>query len=321
MVKDEFKMKSSLIISTMNRPFSLTRLLTNVANQDVLPDEVIIIEAGGYQWSDTTLPNDSYIEYILIDAIGASLSEARELGRVKAKNEILIFLDDDIIIPRNYISEVYKAFSANRSIIGVGGIYRDYNSADRKAWKTAIGRILGIYSDGQRNKILKSGWADYVRDPFTKNVTSAEWLFGCNCAIKAQAFDDKNVRIETSLARWSFLEDVIHGHRLVVAYGDCLRILPSLEVVHDPIVTSGAITPETVRMRIVYRYIFWRYELHKDGTRPKFAYFLGMLANTILMATQAPSVDVLTQCIRSYMYILLKKPQSYQACNEFIFQR
>ena len=57
---------------------------------------------------------------------------------------------------------VIKALSADDSTIGVGGAYRDSGHVEKKAWKTAIGRILGIYSDGQKNK-TKSGWADYVR--------------------------------------------------------------------------------------------------------------------------------------------------------------
>ncbi|MAV80532.1 MAG: hypothetical protein CMD12_00905 [Flavobacteriales bacterium] len=312
-------MKASVIISTMNRPPSLIRLTKNLVTQDLIPNEVIIVEAGSVRWTQDMVPNDPHMDYVFIDAKDTSLSQARELGRVSAKNEVLIFLDDDVILPKSYISDVIKALSLDDGTIGVGGAYRSSAHVEKKVWKTAIGRILGIYSDGQKNKILKSGWADYVRGPVAKEVTSADWLFGCNWAVKAKAFKDKNVKIETNLARWSFLEDVILGHRLVAAHGDCLRILPSLEVVHDPMTTSGVITPETIRMRIVYRYVFWRHELHNDDTRPKLAYFFGMLANTILMVTQRPTVGVLAQCFSSYKYILLNQPKSYQACNDFIF--
>ena len=314
-------MKASVIISTMNRPSSLLRLTKNLVTQDLIPNEVIIVEAGGFSWTQAMVPNDLHMDYVFIDAKDTSLSQARELGRVSAKNEILIFLDDDVILPKSYTSDVIKALSADDSTIGVGGAYRDSGHVEKKAWKTAIGRILGIYSDGQKNKILKSGWADYVRGSFTGKVTSADWLFGCNWAVKAKAFQAENVNIEINLARWSFLEDVILGHRLVAAHGDCLKIIPSLEVVHDPMTTSGEITPEIVRMRIVYRYVFWRHELHNDDTRPKLAYFFGMLANTILMVTQRPTFGVLTQCLRSYTYILLNQPKSYQACNGFIFSK
>ena len=304
----------------MNRPPSLLRLAKNLVAQDLIPNEVVVVEAGGFSWAQAMLPDDPHMDYIFIDAKDTSLSQARELGRVSAKNEILIFLDDDVILPKSYISDVIKALSADDGTIGVGGAYRDTGHVQKKGWKTAIGRILGIYSNGQKNKILKSGWADYVRGPVASEVTSADWLFGCNWAVKAQAFQDENVKIETNLARWSFLEDVILGHRLVVAHGDCLKIIPSLGVVHDPMTTSGEITPETVRMRIVYRYVFWRHELHNDDTRPKLAYFFGMLANTILMVTQRPTFGVLGQCLRSYKFILSNQPKSYQECNDFIFK-
>lgn len=313
-------MKASVIISTMNRPSSLIRLTKNLVTQDLVPNEVIIVEAGGFKWTEAMVPNDPGIVYVFIDARDTSLSQARELGRVSAKNEILIFLDDDVILPKSYTSDVIEALSADDGTIGVGGIYRDTGEAKKKSWKTMIGRILGIYSDGKKNKILKSGWADYVRGSYAGKVSSADWLFGCNWAVKALAFQDENVEIETNLARWSFLEDVILGHRLVAAHGDCLKIIPSLGVVHDPMTTSGDITPETIRMRIVYRYVFWRHELHKDYSRPKLAYFFGMLANTILMVSQSPKFGVFLHCLCSYKYILLNKPKSYRACNDFIFK-
>lgn len=313
-------MKVSVIISTMNRPPTLLRLTKNLVTQDLIPNEIIIVEAGGFIWTQTMVPNDPDMDYVFIDAKDTSLSQARELGRVSAKNEILIFLDDDVILPKSYISDVIKALSEDDGTLGVGGAYRDTGVAKKKSWKTAIGRILGIYSDGKKNKILKSGWADYVRGSYTDKVSSADWLFGCNWAVKAQAFQDENVKIEINLARWSFLEDVILGHRLVVAHGDCLKIIPSLGVVHDPMTTSGEITPETVRMRILYRYVFWRHELHNDYSRPKVAYFFGMLANTILMISQSPKFSVFLQCLYSYKYILLNKPKSYRACNDFIFK-
>lgn len=304
----------------MCRKSSLLRLVNNLASQDRIPDEVIIVEAGGIGWTEDMVPKQLHLEYIFIDAKGSSLAEARDIGRINADGEILIFLDDDVVLPTNYVSEALKALENCDGTMGVGGTYRDSAPATRKYWKTAIGRLLGIYSNGRQNKILRSGWADYVRGPYADKVTSADWLFGCNWAIKARAFQNEKVTIETNLARWSFLEDVILGHRLVSAYGDCLKILPNLEVLHDPITTSGAITPETVRMRIVYRYVFWRYELCNNISRHQFSYCLGMFANTILMLMQRPTLNVLYECISSYYYIMKTPPSSYQECNIFIFR-
>ena len=96
----------------MNRPSSLLRLIKNLVNQNLIPNEVIIVEAGGFKWTQAMVQNDPCMDYVFIDARDTSLSQARELGRVSAANEILIFLDDDVILPKSYISECNKsAFS------------------------------------------------------------------------------------------------------------------------------------------------------------------------------------------------------------------
>ena len=313
-------MKISVIISTLNREQLLLRLLENIGLQDLIPDEILIVEAGNTNWNIDLVPKIPKVNYKFINAIGTSLTEAREKGRSFAHNEILIFLDDDVILPNNYISNVLNALSKSDNTLGVGGVYEEKGFSNRKSWKTIVGRILGIYSDGKRNKILKSGWADYVREPFSEEITSADWLFGCNWAVKAEIFEDKRVKIETELAKWSFLEDIILGNRIVSVYGNCLKILPSLKVLHAPASTSGEISPETIRMRILYRFVFWKYELNFKSIQSNFLFFLGMVANFILMFNQKPSLQTIHECLKSYFYVFLYSPKSYGACKSFIFK-
>ena len=104
-------MKISVIISTLNREQSLLRLLENISLQDLIPDEILIIEAGNTTWNIDLVPKIPKVNYIFINAMGTSLTEAREKGRSFARNEILIFLDDDVILPNNYISNVLNALS------------------------------------------------------------------------------------------------------------------------------------------------------------------------------------------------------------------
>ena len=312
-------MKVSVIISTKNRKSLLKRLIKNLTLQEYIPDEVIIVEAGEIDWTSEMFTK-SMMNINFIKARKTSLSEAREIERKASKNELLIFLDDDIILPENYINTAREFLTKNDKILGVGGIYEEKNSLKEKKWKKVIGRMLGIYSNGSQNKILKSGWADYVRGDFIKKETSAEWLFGCNWAIKAKAFHHEKVKIETNLAQWSFLEDVIIGYRLINNYGDCLKLLPRLKVHHDPLKSSGEISSETIKMRILYRFVFWKYELNTQR-KNTFSFLLGMIANTLLMINQRPSFNTIFQCFYAYYLILITPPKSYKACNDFIFNK
>ena len=314
-------MTVSVIISTMNRKSMLLRLVNNLAEQELTPNEVIIVEAGDVNWNENMMPKNLQTDYIFISAVDTSLAEARDIGRMKSCGEILVFLDDDVILPKNYILDASKFLTGSDLMMGVGGVYRDTSPSKRSSWKTIIGRILGIYSNGKKNKILKSGWADYVRGSYTDKPSYADWLFGCNWTIKAKAFDHGDVKIETDLARWSFLEDVILGHRLVTAYGNCLSVIPSLAVIHDPITTSGALTSATIRMRIIYRYVFWRNELSNNSYISKISFLMGMIANTILMINQRPRLGTIYECFRSYYFITRYQPGTYKIGNKFIFNR
>lgn len=314
-------MNISVVISTMGRRSSVLRLIRNLHSQECLPQEIIIIEAGNTAWDNLLVSEFQKINFVLIHAEKTSLAEARDIGRKRSSGDIITFLDDDIIMPYSYIADTKRILTQDDSLIAIGGAYIDKGIVSKKSWKTLVGRILGIYSNGKRNRILSSGWADYVRNENLQTPSSADWLFGCNWSIKAKAFENKNIKIETTLARWSFLEDVILGHRLITQYGNCLKIIPSLEVIHDPIETSGTITKETIRMRILYRYVFWRYELFKDSRPPRIKFFLGMLANTLLMLGQKPSISTMQNCLISYGFIFFNSPTSYADCNKFIFSK
>lgn len=312
-------MRSTIIISTMGRYNSLLRLLDNLVRQSCLPEEVIVIEASGFDWRETqySFPFDFSVIY----AEGISLSEARECGRLQAAGDVYIFLDDDVIIPNDYVEIVKQTLSLHPAINGVGGIYREVMPENQPLWKTIIARALGIVGDGTMNKVLESGWGDNVRNKATETETYAHWLFGCNWAVRSSVFQHPEVKIETRLRKWSFLEDLIFGHRLTKNLGLSLKILPKLAVIHDPDLSSGELSAETIRMRFVYRYVFWKVEVVNRSFLGKINFARGMLATTLLVLKEERSVKTLVECVLSIYFILFRQPQNYTDCNEFIFAR
>jgi glycosyltransferase involved in cell wall biosynthesis len=312
-------MNATVIISSVNRKDTLQRLLGNLLNQTVQPEEIIIIEAGNHPLDKQEFHVQPACRLTLCHAPKESLAASRERGRLLAKSEILIYFDDDVISPLNYIETVTTHFQLKQNTIAIGGIYKDKTTTDRRSWSIFVGRLFGIYGNGHRNKILLSGWTDYVRGIHAEHETDAEWLFGCNWAIRANAFDNPTVKIETGLLAWSFLEDVMLGYKITKAYGICMRILPSLGVVHDPIASSGGISTATVRMRILYRHLFWKENLSTSGYFPATKFNLGMVANLLLMLKQKREIWVIRECFLSLLFIMGNKNTNLQAANEFIF--
>lgn len=312
-------MKTSVITSSMGRKVTLNRLFLNLATQTQLPDEIILIEAGGATWDNSEFPETLRANVRVLYAPGESLAASRARGQQNARGELLLFLDDDIIMPATYIAEASAYLRDNPAIMAVGGRYIDETVTGRANWSLMVGRLLGIYGNGARNRILPSGWLDYVRGKSTSEITSADWLFGCNSVIRASAFAHPDVHYTAEMAAWSFLEDGYFYSRVISAYGDCVRLLPGLEVVHAPIASSGSMSRVTLRMRILYRYIFWRDRLRDGSLLSRLRFDMGMLANLLLMLKQEKKTWVISECLKSYFFTLIHKNMTWEKANEFIF--
>jgi len=121
-------MRVSVIVPTYFRAHDLSELLDSILRQTVKPFEVIVVD-------DT--PNDSVKEVcdkfreifreFGIDLIYVrnprerSSAIARIVGAERAKGDIIMFFDSDIILMPNYIEEILKIFNEKKDAIGVQG--------------------------------------------------------------------------------------------------------------------------------------------------------------------------------------------------------
>ncbi|MDE3059513.1 MAG: glycosyltransferase family 2 protein [Pseudomonadota bacterium] len=312
-------MKTSVIISTVNRKQAALRLFESLVAQSTPPDEILLIEAGYAPWDKSELPPSLQPGFRVIDAPGMSLAAARDLGRKEAAGNVLFFFDDDILPPKNYIESALHYLAHHSTIMAVGGAYTDRAVQDRRGSSILIGRLLGIYADGRRNRLLPSGWADYVRGPYAREITHADWLFGCNFAVRASAFTKAG--FESRMAAWSFLEDVFFGVSLKEAFGDCMRVLPALKVIHDPPASGGAINVMSLRMRMLYRYLLWREHISRSGRLHLLPFSLGMVANLLLMIKQERKFWVVTETAKSLRFILQHRNVDWDGANGFILSK
>lgn len=122
-------MKLSVIIPTYNREKDLIGCIQSITKQTALPDEIIIVDDGNI--SDVnkkpilSLLNNSGIKFQYFKKNIPGLAESKNLGAQKALSEIVLFLDDDVILRKNYITLLKKEWEKNKDnpkLAGVGGI-------------------------------------------------------------------------------------------------------------------------------------------------------------------------------------------------------
>ena len=120
----------SLVIPTKNRSEKLKKLLHSVLKQTVLPKEVIIVDDSDnlrtkeliQQLKKLFLKKNIQIKYIMpSENKKKSISRARNIGAKKAKGDIIVFIDDDVVIDKNYLKEILKVFEKNPNALGVQG--------------------------------------------------------------------------------------------------------------------------------------------------------------------------------------------------------
>lgn len=102
-------MKYSIIVPVFNRPEEVDELLESLLSQEEKDFEIIIVEDG------STIPCEEickkYSKQLDIHYFFKSNSgpgQSRNYGAKYAKGKYLLILDSDIIIPKNYLSEINK---------------------------------------------------------------------------------------------------------------------------------------------------------------------------------------------------------------------
>lgn len=109
------KLNLSIIIPVYNRPKEIDELLESLTKQDFSDDfEVLIIEDGSTEKSGEIIEKYSnQLDLKYFDKENSGAGASRNFGMQKALGNYFIILDSDLIVPKQYLSEVKKALENN----------------------------------------------------------------------------------------------------------------------------------------------------------------------------------------------------------------
>jgi len=150
----------SVIIPTYNRWSILAKSLSILRNQSFKDFEVIIVDDASEQAPPKLEPD---IRYFRLKKRTGSPA-ARNLGATHAKGKYLLFLDDDIILSRTYIEELFRNIEANENASAIAGrliyVKNGVFSAPKKIFSEPVkvakfsGDIVGSF-DRKTRKIVE----------------------------------------------------------------------------------------------------------------------------------------------------------------------
>ena len=160
----------SIIIPTYNSPKTLRQCLISILASNFPLDnfEVIVVDHGLKEHTKKVVKGFP-VKYIPQKDPG--LASARNNGILASKGSIIVFVDDDVSVPSNWLKKIKKAFDQDKELSCIGGLDIHFNT------DSYFGKCIRIQENffKQHFFILKD-----------KNLK----LKGCNMAFRSEVFTE-----------------------------------------------------------------------------------------------------------------------------------
>jgi len=172
-------MTFSVVIPTLNRPDVLEETLVSIRQQNIQPEQIIIID----QSSDdrTKVLCRRYCEVLYIHSTVKSISIARNTGIDVVDSDIIFFLDDDVELLPDYFKTILNTYGKDDAIAAVQGWVRKYHSFGRIA--NLIRKCFLFEHDSERMRLLRT----FLGTNFEKRPSKIEeigWCNGCGFSVR-----------------------------------------------------------------------------------------------------------------------------------------
>jgi GT2 family glycosyltransferase len=163
----------SVVICTYNRHHDLEECLSSIFDLKVVPSEVIVVDSDSED--DTKELKESFpIKFLSITQRNREL--ARNIGISKARGEIVAFLDDDVVICKEWMDSILEPYTDD-GVGGVGGRVVPYGKAEEFHVKTSRHSVGRVFNDG-----LVIGNFDLPLE----NPIEVDSLIGCNMSFRRE---------------------------------------------------------------------------------------------------------------------------------------
>lgn len=275
--------KVTVIIPTKNRPQDIVTCLESVLAQSVLPQEVVIIDASDectLKEKLNQLSLDKYsisLKYVNVDVGTAG---ARNIGADYAEGEYIIFIDDDVVLDKNYIKEILRVFQLypKEKIGGVTG--KVIHFGKEEIFRGGIAYhifasifLLGRYGNG---RFQSSGAPTLIR-PSTNQITECGFLFGCSLAFRKEVFLE--FKCDEAFTGYSFGEDLDLAYRVTRKYTNYYN--PLAKLIHTISRTARRDNYQISKMKVQNLFYIFRKNYPQD-LKHKSAFWWSMVGFCIL---------------------------------------
>lgn len=228
-------MEVSIVIPTKDRVDDLNELLNSILRQTALPKEVIVVDDSENcetrklitQKNEDFLRKGTSLKYLHGNEKNKGISVARNIGAINSSGEIICFIDDDIILHRDFIKEILRVYETYPNAMGVQGYV--VNARPYSVLSNALNKVCADFPRTyfERNKCITFPFV--YPYPLTRMI-ECEWSRGTNSSYKKEIL--KNFKFDEKLKGYSLCEDMDISYRIQKRYPHSLYITPYARAFH-----------------------------------------------------------------------------------------
>jgi len=242
-------MNISIVIVTYKRSKELEKCLGSILLQNIQPKEVIVIDNAKDLPTKLLIENKKelfqknsisllYIENPRED----SLSVARNVGINLSVGKIISFVDDDVILGKDYHEKIMQVFKDYPEALAVQGYVQNAkeNFSISQKDKNILSKLIewfykifqiNTFFEENKCRVLPSLCVTYPY-PSINKIINCEWLAGCAAVYKREVLEEFN--FDEKLKRFSWCIDQDHPYRIFKKHPNSLFLTPFAKYWHNP---------------------------------------------------------------------------------------
>ena len=228
----------SAIVPTIGRPDSLSTLLDSLCHQTRRPEEVIVADGSAGSDIERVIGNPCWrAAGLLVRRVAVQPPNAvrqRQAAIDQATGSLLLFLDDDVVLTPDCISEMADLIGSDAAIAAVVADISNHDwPMPTRAWRFYLRRVLGL-GDGEWQGRVVGPLLRFGYHPRPAAPVPLEWFGTGNTLVRRSAYDAAGGFSGFFLHRSTMNEDVDLG--LKVGRHGRILLCPSarLSHLHEP---------------------------------------------------------------------------------------
>ena len=310
-------MQVSIIIPTYNRVNDLEETLDSIVSQTTLSKEILIVDDSNNDEIENLIEyrkkefeeKEILLKYIR-NKKEKSLTIARNIGIENAIGDIILFLDDDVVLEEDYITEILRIYEKYPNAFGVQGYIT--NIILSKFWNRIYKILFLSHLEKNKCRVIPSTNTTY---PYLLDkVITCQWLSGSNHSYRRNIL--QRFKYDGNLKRYSYKEDVDLSYRVSKQYRNSLYITPYAKLVHKA--SEGGKLPN--KMLIYMKHIHSLYFFYKniDQTIKNKIIFTWCWIGYLIMNTYFSIMSLINRGSKSELVTVIYTISAYVTCMKHI---